>query len=392
VACLTVVVTHYAADFISNHEIIARQCLFPPLTHLPPLPCQKLLGWLVALGVWPSIVGVSLFFLVSGFVIPFSLQRNSLSGFFVRRFFRIYPTLWAVLLLLLTVLAFQAYRHEIVFPYSPAMIGSNALLIQGYVGHPFIEGVCWTLLVEELFYALCAVCAWQRVLDRPATVLVVALGLVGLVFACSFGLTHVGPGWQSCLYWLSKNATCAVFIFVGVVLHHVYRGVWGWRLGVPLILALVWLYALGCFRGTLGHGPEGPVLFWSALAALALFVPLLLLDRWLPYWRGLNQLAEISYPLYLAHATVGFLVIRAVYLATSRMSLAIGCAFAVVLVLAALLHRFVERPGMDLGKRLAARLARAAAERDRATRPLALPTRRAAGNVLLNRDETLARR
>jgi peptidoglycan/LPS O-acetylase OafA/YrhL len=86
-------------------------------------------------------------------------------------------------------------------------------------------------------------------------------------------------------------------------------------------------------------------------------VTLLLLNHRLPHGRWLDRLAEISYPLYLVHATLGYIVIRAVYLGTGSLYLGIAIAFTVVLALAALLHRYVERPGNEIGRRLASWLA-----------------------------------
>ena len=40
-----------------------------------------------------------------------------------------------------------------------------------------------------------------------------------------------------------------------MVLHHVYRGTWRLRLGVPLALGLFGLFALGCYRGAMARYP-----------------------------------------------------------------------------------------------------------------------------------------
>src|SRR5262249_17779929 len=107
VACLLVVVAHYFEAFLQSHQTTASLALFPPLTELPTPGFLRAFPWLATHGFPFGGVGVALFFLVSGFVIPFSLQKNSLGGFFVRRFFRLYPTLWVALLLILGILAFQ---------------------------------------------------------------------------------------------------------------------------------------------------------------------------------------------------------------------------------------------------------------------------------------------
>src|SRR5438093_378798 len=43
----------------------------------------------------PGVFGVITFFLVSGYIIPFSLERlGSLRAFWISRFFRLYPLYW----------------------------------------------------------------------------------------------------------------------------------------------------------------------------------------------------------------------------------------------------------------------------------------------------------
>jgi peptidoglycan/LPS O-acetylase OafA/YrhL len=353
IACLTVVVAHYTALFVLFPGTVSRLCLCPPLEGLPRPAYLRLYAALDACHFSLANFGVALSFLVSGFVIPFSLRRGGPAGFLVRRFFRLYPTLWLVLLLILAVLALNARHYGLTFPFGPRVIAGNALLVSSYLGQPFIESVCWTLLVEELFYALCA---WRRVLDKPAAVLLVALAAAGVAVSFSFPwLTVETPHWHYLLFFLRINATFVVFIFLGVVLHHLYRGAWWPRLALPMVVALFGLFALGCRYGVVRYA--GGVAPWvgPGLAALVVFAALLAVNRWLPYSRWLDRLAAVSYPLYLTHATLGYLVIRAVYLGTGSLYLGFAAAFAVALAIAAVLHRFVERPAIDLGRRLSAR-------------------------------------
>ena len=355
-ACLTVVVMHYMGTFVVVPRVVAAVGLFPPLPEMVWPAYLQPVVWLYSFRVEPSGVAVALFFLVSGFVIPYSLERTSLGGFVVRRFFRLYPTLWLVQVFLLGLLAFQAWRHGFSFPYDATAIRSNALLVNPYLGYPFIETVCWTLVVEELFYAICALCAWRDALDKPLTLVLAGVALTGLALAGAQITPANGmPRWQMASYWLGRNATFVVFIFIGVVLHYLHRGTWRPRVGLPLILCLLGLFVMCCTLGTLGQSEEGTIYIRAGLLALAMFVPLQMTERWLPYSRWVDRLAEISYPLYLVHATLGYILIREVYLATASLYLGFAVAFAVALVLAALLHRFVERPANALGKRLAAR-------------------------------------
>src|SRR5262245_28055169 len=94
VACLLVVITHCGYVFVEHPKVAAAMGLFPPLTDLPRPAYLGFFHFLAAHHLSLGFFGVVLFFLTSGFVIPYSLGRNSLGGFFLRRFFRLYPTLW----------------------------------------------------------------------------------------------------------------------------------------------------------------------------------------------------------------------------------------------------------------------------------------------------------
>src|SRR5687768_17255458 len=101
VACLMVVVAHCGILFVENPKVAATLGQFPPLTDLPRPAYMAFFDFLRDCHLSLGFFGVALFFLTSGFVIPYSLGRNSLGGFFLRRFFRLYPTLWLVQVVIL---------------------------------------------------------------------------------------------------------------------------------------------------------------------------------------------------------------------------------------------------------------------------------------------------
>jgi peptidoglycan/LPS O-acetylase OafA/YrhL len=101
-------------------------------------------------------VGVSFFFLLSGFVLAWAHRRgNTLTGFYRRRFARIVPAYWVMALVAIPVLLWlgagfwplQMVRW--IFPLS---------LLQAWVPRPDVyfggNGVNWSLSVEVFFYAL----------------------------------------------------------------------------------------------------------------------------------------------------------------------------------------------------------------------------------------------
>ena len=94
-------------------------------------------------------LGVNLFFIISGFVIPISIQHKSLSKFITSRISRLYPTYWvsAFLTFIITIL-FGAPR----FTAELKQLIINLSMFQNYIGAKNIDEVYWTLFIEMKFY------------------------------------------------------------------------------------------------------------------------------------------------------------------------------------------------------------------------------------------------
>src|SRR5690242_13049795 len=123
-------------------------------------------------------IGVVVFFLISGFVIPFSIKPASaapIAGFVIRRVFRIYPAYWLSVPLAAYVFFWSAGR-----PFGIGEFVVNLTLLQDIFGVQPAEGVYWTLLVELGFYALCIILLLTRSLfsARRIALLSAALALV----------------------------------------------------------------------------------------------------------------------------------------------------------------------------------------------------------------------
>lgn len=95
-----------------------------------------------------GVFGVFLFFLISGIVIPASIQRGKATTgqFLIRRFYRIYPLYLGSL-----ALAFAIYSPPI------TEIIANLILFPKLFGHTEALGVYWSLQVEVIYYVLVAV-------------------------------------------------------------------------------------------------------------------------------------------------------------------------------------------------------------------------------------------
>ena len=87
-AAICVLIAHYCGVFWGNPKAVGNLINAPEAAVTMP----AYLTWLhvVPQFNWGAF-GVALFFLISGFVIPFSLSRQRAGAFLVGRFFRIVP-------------------------------------------------------------------------------------------------------------------------------------------------------------------------------------------------------------------------------------------------------------------------------------------------------------
>jgi peptidoglycan/LPS O-acetylase OafA/YrhL len=107
-------------------------------------------------------IGVTIFFLLSGFLLyrPWARAgltgstRPELSAYFKRRFFRIIPAYWIVVVTVLLVLPTAALSLETVL--------TNLSLTQFYVSGAQVEGLTqmWSVAVEVSFYLVLPLVGW----------------------------------------------------------------------------------------------------------------------------------------------------------------------------------------------------------------------------------------
>jgi peptidoglycan/LPS O-acetylase OafA/YrhL len=92
-------------------------------------------------------IGVGAFFLVSGYVIPFSIKENStLRSFWIGRLFRLWP---AYIVAIVLALLFNVEDTRMLGSFSIAL---NFTMLQQFFGVKNVLGVFWTLQIELIFY------------------------------------------------------------------------------------------------------------------------------------------------------------------------------------------------------------------------------------------------
>lgn len=231
-------------------------------------------------------LGVDIFFVISGFVIPFSMWKddyrlNHFPSFMWRRLLRVHPPFLIACLIAIALnlisMRIPGYAGTLPQPYLPQALKDLAVdgtYLTAFLNRPTILVVAWTLAIEVQFYLLAGILVH---LMRPERERLLAVGLIAL--SCSAFLITDGR-WIFPYLPVFTLGWCAAWLHVS-----------GFR---PLLPKLV----LGALL-VISFGRSFP----SAISAVAAFLFIVL-------WRGpiaapWKLLGTISYSLYLVHVPVG---------------------------------------------------------------------------------------
>jgi peptidoglycan/LPS O-acetylase OafA/YrhL len=289
--------------------------------------------WVLGAINYNGYESVFVFFVISGFLITTnalnrwgSLDRVDARAFYARRFARIAPCLFALLLVLsaLHLLGVHDYviqREGQTLPR--ALLAALGLHLNWYEGHfGYLPGnwdVLWSLSIEEMFYLGFPVAC---LLVRRAWVLV--LGLI--VLALSLPWTHAALAnnevWQEKAY-LPGMAAIATGV-LGALIARRWQPQKRWAVRVWIEAGCLGLAAIYLIEPWLW-----PVLHDACLLLLTLSVMCLLIGLqwrqaigpWHP-WRGLNGLrsfGRLSYEIYLSHMFVVTAALRLFHIAGADM-------------------------------------------------------------------------
>ena len=293
--------------------------------------------------------GVGTFFLISGFVIPFSLQHTTASRFLAARALRIYPTFWLALLTEHAAIAASSAYWHIQPPFGWREYTLTALLVRDLLDSPSVDWVSWTLVIELKFYLLAALLRPLILKHRVWPLMSIAPAALALKLLW----TH------NALPLAAEPVTGTMFvgfIAIGTLFHYRYRGAISARQCTVCILTLLAVflfnYSLGPTRAEFFVSWRVPVTYPATILVFAACYATR--ARFRPN-RALDALAAISYPLYLVHAVTGFVVLT--FLTTACHTPFAPAALAAALLsilLATALHILIEKPTITLGHRLPA--------------------------------------
>jgi peptidoglycan/LPS O-acetylase OafA/YrhL len=316
----------------------------------------------------PGGFGVTIFFLLSGFLITTLLRleylrfkRISLKDFYLRRALRILPPLYVTLALamLLVMLGKVATGIPLAGTLSQALQYANYYQIyaENQVAMPG-TGVFWSLAVEEHFYLLFPLFyVWmcRRFTRTRQALVLLMLCAVALAWRCllffhfhsSFDRIYLATDTRFDSILLGCVLAIAASPVLRDPLYELLVSQMRWLVPVSLaVLIATFLYRSEGFRNTFRYTIQGVALMPLLIAAIRFQGSLAVRILNLPWVRFLGVL---SYSLYLCHSIILEAIIRVWEIGPVFTGVAgIMCA----LIFATLVHYLVERPCNRARKRL----------------------------------------
>lgn len=293
---------------------------------------------------------VSLFFMISGFILALPFARYHLLGerkvslkkYYIRRLTRLEPPYLAALLLAFLLLVFvtRQYSFNDLLPH----LGASSVYMHNviYNGHSLVLGVAWTLEIEVQFYLLAPLFSLVFLI-RPAAlrrcILLTAIALLNIYAYQNLWTLPVFLLHFLC-YFLGGMLLCDLYCcgWKGPFEHKIFGPV-----GI-LVLAGMWL--------VISTGSQ--LMFSSKLLLLMLFFYITL---WNPVIKKLMSLQVISitggmcYSFYLLHTLVMSATCRVLEhfpIANKFIGVPVYTVALLVPVIVAgmLFYRYIEQPCM----------------------------------------------
>jgi peptidoglycan/LPS O-acetylase OafA/YrhL len=285
--------------------------------------------------------GVQIFFVLSGFVIAYTLRNAKFSpryvgNFILRRSIRLDPPYWTAIVIYLGFITLRHHMgHEPLLYPSAAKLLAHLFYAQDVLGYGDINVVFWTLCIEIQFYVVFVVLLWSvQALWRTGSRRAPFVGLFVLSLAWPAGLLSHGFYAGSFLpHWYGFLAGAVIWWTVG--------GESPYWAGYSAIAALGLIAA--------ATQDAAPLMVGVAAGALLLSSYRGNLYRWLRQ-RPFQLLGRLSYCIYLIHVPIGMILLGAlVRVAPSHEIVSYLFVAALVLVtigFAYAMHQLVEVPAL----------------------------------------------
>lgn len=278
-------------------------------------------------------LGVDLFFIISGFVIFMTASAGSARRFIVSRLVRLYPAFWVCCTITFIVIVIVRDTRYSVSLYQYVI---NMTMLGEFIGTKNIDGSYWSLFVEMKFYALVLLALLSRQMHNSKELL--GLWLVIVLFIFKWPIPYIG-------FFLIPDY--APYFIAGAMFYLIYtEGTCFYKL---FIIIISYFTALGkAFQGVVSmvvyyNSQFSKTVIAIILAVFFIMIFLIAIDYTKVFASKIwLLLGGLTYPLYLIHQNVGYIIFNLTYPYLNP-HVIMGGTLSVILLVAYVIHRKVEK-------------------------------------------------
>ncbi|MEK6946492.1 MAG: acyltransferase [Nanoarchaeota archaeon] len=270
-----------------------------------------------------GFLGVDLFFMISGYVIFMTIEKAKKPlDFVIARIARLYPSYWTAVLLTFTVVSIFSLPGREVSLYNAIL---NLSMLQSWIFVPPVDGVYWTLVVEIEFYIVILLLFIFKKLKS-----VEKFGFYALFFIV---LVHLLPV-------PFKSQITSIFIIkyfnlflAGILFYKIKNEGNSLNKNMLLFCCLIIQFIVSDIaRLTV-------IFLFFSVFYLTILEKLTILKNKLIQYVGL-----ISYPLYLIHQNIGYVIIRTLSSYHVNNILLLVIPIIITTLIAMAIHHIIEDP------------------------------------------------
>jgi peptidoglycan/LPS O-acetylase OafA/YrhL len=227
--------------------------------------------------------------------------------------------------------------------------------MRGLMQSQSIDAIVWTLEIEIGFYILMGLTIKSVSKASLTTFSIPVLFLVITIFLVIIGHHIQDAKLYHYFQKLISFSPFFIFMYIGVALNFYFRK----RINSMQVFLISAALLVAALIGNLVTTQNWHEIAPSYLLGLILFLVFMfapVLQTWEP--KAVQFFSMISYPLYVIHAVIGYILLYLLVVVTKLDPLfALIATFIVVVALALLIHYLIEAPSQRLGKSLAVRYA-----------------------------------
>jgi len=344
IMALSVMIYHYTSWSISPNE----------------LGSENLLGKL-------GIYAVSVFYILSGLSLSMVYNnrihsKNDVASFFIKRLFRLFPLFWLSIFLVFSYKCLVSLHTGSELGISLYDLFLNLTLLFGFINpSAYLSVGAWSIGNEVVFYSIIPVLFYFSGRYKAIIPLCFLLSMILAVYFSFQILSDSLPLSEQWHYYI--NPFNQLFLFLsGVILFYIapYSKIISKKLWSGLLIVLLLSFYLLPVNGDLINlVTNWNRLLFSALCILTVLAIYIINPKFHTKIAGVfSFMGQGCYSIYLLHPIVSIPVVMLMNKMGLANSLAYIFSAILTLIVSALTYKYIEKPMMDLGKKLSKRLSR----------------------------------